>query len=38
VNNEFERMQKEAVMVKFKVMSWYLSGATDEKHKKSSQQ
>jgi hypothetical protein len=34
VNNELERMWKEAVMAKFKVLSQHLPGRTEENHKK----
>jgi hypothetical protein len=34
VNDELERMWKEAVVFKFKVLSWYLS-RTEENHKTS---
>jgi hypothetical protein len=34
VTNEFERIWKEAVVVKFEVLSWHLPAVTEEKHKK----
>lgn len=35
VNNEFEGMWKEAVMVCFKVLSWDLPGGTEKNYEKS---
>jgi hypothetical protein len=32
VNDDFKRVWKEAVVVYFKVLSWYLSGETEETH------
>jgi hypothetical protein len=37
MNNELERMLKEVVEAKFKVLSWYLSGGTKETHENLSQ-
>jgi hypothetical protein len=34
VNDELERMWKEAVMAEFKVLSWNLPGRTEENHEK----
>jgi surfactin synthase thioesterase subunit len=36
VNDELERMWKEAVMAEFKVLSWNLPGRTEENHEKTS--
>jgi hypothetical protein len=35
VNDELERMWKEAVVAKFKVLSWDVPEETEETHKKS---
>jgi hypothetical protein len=37
VNDELEKIWKEAVMTKFKVLSWYLPGGSEENHKNLSQ-
>jgi hypothetical protein len=37
VNNEFERMWKEAVVAIFEILSYHLSGRTEETHKSFSQ-
>jgi hypothetical protein len=34
VNNEFERIWKKALVVSFKVLSWYLPAGTDKNYKK----
>jgi hypothetical protein len=36
INNELERMWKEAIVAKFKVLSRHLPGGTEENHKKQS--
>jgi hypothetical protein len=35
MNNQLERIWKEAVMVLFKVLSWHLPGGNTENHTKS---
>jgi hypothetical protein len=34
MNSELERISKEMVMAKFKVLFWHLPGRTEENHKK----
>jgi hypothetical protein len=35
MNNESQKIWKEAVVDYFKVLSWHLPGGTEENHKKS---
>jgi len=37
VNNEWERIWKEAVVINFNVLSQYMAGGSDENHKSLSQ-
>jgi hypothetical protein len=34
MNNELERICKEAVEAQFKILSWHLPGGTEESHEK----
>jgi hypothetical protein len=33
MNNELERIMKEAVVAQFETLYWYLPGGTEENHK-----